>query len=506
MLTQNFRQGFPSIIEIPSYFKVPLASIKYLLDPLSQIHGAAKWLKRATRKSRRLLRLARQQLANSPFGLSKSTQPKTTRLLANSGKGKPVEGQHRWFSYSFKRPLFISRVVVHQTNYPEYTNFQIEATLEDGKTVKKAPSPKSGKVVLDVNDFCSAIKFRPPKAYWSLGTTIESVEIFGFQKFEAPKFIQFARSVDELRSAAIADIERREEVYQSKIDEAEKCEARIADAKKELTTLKGQADRQRSNLRRLDSEKSEITAKLEVLKQWVADSEITLKNLRKELSEKGDRKEGLDGQISVMENKLSDLRANLDIFPSELEDFVKQGSKNTRTLFWLALAPIAVICAMFFLLISGAVDLTTKISGDQSINILALVASRAPYVIVSLAIINACYQIAKFFISELININRQRLSLSKVSIVAKDVANAAETGLELSEIERYGLRVRLKMEMLKDHLRGYVSPDLEIALPKRITSYLPFSGFLTRLDKTEQPKASMPNTAPSAVDPPKDYT
>ena len=133
------------------------------------------------------------KIGQLPFRLVEKPSNKTTRLLANSGKGKAIDGQHRWFSFSFKKPFFISRVVIHETNYPEYNSFQIEVTLEDGKTVKKSTSPKSGKVILDVNDFCNSIRFRPPKAYWSLGKTIDSVEVFGFQKVEASKFIQFAR-------------------------------------------------------------------------------------------------------------------------------------------------------------------------------------------------------------------------------------------------------------------------------------------------------------------------
>lgn len=73
---------------------------------------------------------------------------------------------------------------------------------------------------------------------------------------------------------------------------------------------------------------------------------------------------------------------------------------------------------------------------------------------------------------EIIEINRQRLNLTKIGIIAKDISNAAEVGLDLNEVERYGLRVRLKMELLKDHLKGYISSNIDVQLPSSVSQYI----------------------------------
>ena len=198
-----------------------------------------------------------------------------------------------------------------------------------------------------------------------------------------------------------------------------------------------------------------------------------------------------------MTEQLSALRANIDLFPTELESFVKQGGKNTRTLFFLALLPILVIISMFAILISGAVDLTTKIDPEGKINVAALLASRTPYVVVALAIITSCYKISKVFILELVEINRQRLNLTKIGIIAKDVSNSAEFGLELSEVEKYGLRVRLKMELLKDHLKGYISPNLDVKLPTDLSSFHPFGELLSTARQNTDQKSGDPNDVQS---------
>lgn len=413
-----------------------------------------------------------------PFYLVDKRSNKTTKLLANSGDSAPLDGQNRWYTYSFKRPVFIYRAVIHVQNYPGWRDFEIEITDENGKVSKSKKPAASNKVVLTVSEFCKQIRFKPPKAYFSADKLVNSIEIFGFDKSAAGKFIQFARDIERLKIDALSQIEKREAIYRDTIEKAEAAEAKVAEAKKELGTLKGQADRQRSTIRRLESERADLTTKTEALADSLEKNQRELTELRDELSARGRTKQGLDEQVEGLREKLGELRANIDLFPSELDSFVKQGRRNTTTLFWLALTPIAIIAIMFGILISGAVDLTTQIDPKQEINLYALIASRTPYVVVALAIITACYQIARSFIAELIQTNRQRLNLTKIGIIAKDVSASAETGLNLSDVERYGLRVRLKMELLKDHLQGYITPDLDIKLPNRITNYLPFSNFI----------------------------
>ena len=418
---------------------------------------------------------ATPELEQLPFNLVEKHHNKTTLLLANSTKTKPIDGKNRWFEYEFKEFIFIYRIVIHETNYPEYSNFEIEAEISDGNIFKSRVVPSTGKVILDVNNYCRSVRFKPPPAYFSISKSIDSVEVYGFVKSDVSKFIQFARDIGTLKDSAIIEIEDREKVYQDTIQRAEQAESQVLESNKNLTSLKGHADRVKTNIRKLESERSDLTTKSEVLKDTIEKNSRELNNLRTELSSKGALKETLDSQIGTCVNDLSGLRANLDLFPSELSDFVKQGSKNIKLLFWLALLPILIIGIMFVLLIEGAADLTTKITPDKYYNVSALIVSRAPYVFISIAIITACYKISRAFITELIEINRVKLSLTKISIVAKDVSNATEFDLNLSELEKYSLRLKLKMDLLRGHLKGYVSPDFEISMPKDIVSYLPFA-------------------------------
>lgn len=361
---------------------------------------------------------------------------------------------------------------IEQTNYSDGAEFDFEAITWDDKKVQGSRRVANGTLDIAIGELCTSFEFRPPRV-WFDDKTINRVLIFGFARDETAKFIEFARSMEEIKASAINDIEEAEAEYLATIERAEKAETSRVEALKEVNNLKSQADRQRHSIRRLESERTDLTTKIDSSKDILSKNQIDLEATRAELSTKTQEREALNKDISESTAKLNELKANIDLFPSELSAFVAQGTRNNRTYFWLAMIPIAIIGAMFFLLISGSVDLTTKITEDQNVNLSALIVSRMPYVFVAIAIIAACYKIARAFILELLNVNRQRLNLTKVSIIAKEVSHASEHELTLTDRDIYDLRLRLKMDLLKDHLKGYISPEFEPMVPRTITSYFP---------------------------------
>jgi hypothetical protein len=92
-----------------------------------------------------------------------------------------------------------------------------------GRNHINSSSPKSGRVFLEVNDFCQSVSFRPPQAYFYSDKLINSVEIYGFDKSEAGTFIQFSRDIDSLKEQAVTDIERRELAHQKDNRSSDVC-------------------------------------------------------------------------------------------------------------------------------------------------------------------------------------------------------------------------------------------------------------------------------------------
>ena len=97
---------------------------------------------------------------------------------------------------------------------------------------------------------------------------------------------------------------------------------------------------------------------------------------------------------------------------------------------------------------------------NESASICSILIKRMPYVIIATRIITASYKLARVFVAEIMRINQQRLNLSKISIIATDASNTSQGRLtDLSDCELCELWTDLKMQLLRDHLKEYLSSD-----------------------------------------------
>lgn len=78
-----------------------------------------------------------------PFSIIDRPASKTTKLLANATGSAPIEGQNRWHFYDFKIPIFVDKIVINETNYPDFSKFEIELTTDEGQVIKSTV-PSSG--------------------------------------------------------------------------------------------------------------------------------------------------------------------------------------------------------------------------------------------------------------------------------------------------------------------------------------------------------------------------
>jgi hypothetical protein len=212
----------------------------------------------------------------------------------------------------------------------------------------------------------------------------------------------------------------------------------------QISTAQASLSQTQADAKGASDDLNSIIAKSGATAKQLEGAEERVANLRGDIKIETQKKEGLQADIVAQETKLRELQANINLFPSEISGFVDQASSNSSLYLHYALGPMVVICGMFLMLILGAVDLTTVITTEKNVNLAAILVSRAPYVAVATAIIYASYRIAKVFITEVMHVNRQRLAMTKISIIAKDVSQAAEEGLNLSTSKLYSYRLKVK--------------------------------------------------------------
>jgi hypothetical protein len=316
--------------------------------------------------------------------------------------------------------------------------------------------------------------------------------LFGFKENETADFIRFAADLDELKSSAIEEIRAAQTTAQKVLDRAAEAEAnlvslnsQISDAKATLNTIHADSKTATNNL-------NEIIAKTGATARQLEGTEERLSNLHGDIKIETQKREQLQSEVTASEARLRELEGNINLFPSEIVGFVNQAAANNKLYLQYAMGPLIILCAMFFLMISGAVNLTTVITTQKDVNLAAILVSRTPYVAVASAIIYASYRIAKVFITEVMNINRQRLSLTKVSIIAKDISQAAESGLNMTNNQIYANRLRVKMALLGDHIRHLINTEPELLFPENL---FPVTKETTEDVNEPAPKVQRPNRA-----------
>ncbi|WP_375421124.1 hypothetical protein [uncultured Sphingomonas sp.] len=408
-----------------------------------------------------------------PFELFDKQTNKTTQLIAESGKSAPIEGRHRWFEYKFIDPALISEIAVSTNGYTEFHEFEFKWQDANGNERSLSLKPVNNTFRATINGICRKVSFRPPSAFFS-DPSIISVRVYGLPDGAISDALDVLSDLESYKSkiigitdAAVADAGR-------KTLAANAAESNHAAIDREIQALKSTVSRTKKVIDDLSDKRNQLITENSAAEDTLRSNKARISDLDAKSLALTDNQSNLITNIQKSTLELKGLRENINLFPSEIVGFVNQGSKNIFQYTLIAGLPILVIVVMFILLVRGSADLSIIISENPKINIQAIMLSRLPYVAIAVARVTASYKIARVFISEIININNQRLSLTKLSIIAKDISNAAEFDRNINDEDIYRLRTDLKMQLLRDHLKDYISKDFKIELPRRLLGVVPF--------------------------------
>lgn len=421
--------------------------------------------------------VSRIEPVDLPFTLYQYPGRKTTNLLTVSPNQKAMGGTKKWFEFEFKERVAIDYVVIKGDGYSDFHEIELEVVDIDGIPHKIENKFKDGQAFFQVSKIVWSVKFRPSSLFFS-NPQITSVSVYGYELSGLPNIVKALDRIETIKESAIREIEAKKNALDERAAQVLVIENDRSNIREQITQLKGTVSRENGKLSRIRNDFAEQNAKLAGVNQAIDASQIKKSHLDGELENL--QRKLVDASASVLENesKLKLLKENLSLFPSELSDFVRQGQHSIRTYLICLCFPASVMGYMLYTLIWGGVDLSTVITEDINVNIAAIIVSRAPYVLVATAIITACFYICRMFILEIVRVNRQRLNLTKISIIAKDISNSAETGLAMSDQEKFDRRLSLKMLLMREHLKDYISRDFEPNFPISLApldSYEPIS-------------------------------
>ena len=258
------------------------------------------------------------------------------------------------------------------------------------------------------------------------------------------------------------------EAIEKKIAENEK-------RKQAADVLEAGQNELQSNIAELKSEESKLIAATAVLLKTKTEYDASIEESTRtensrtakiiELDDQLDRKtkesNSLNSQIELRKTDLKKLQDDINKFPAEFSGFLEQGGKNINRYAAFTIIPLFLIVGLTIILFTGAADLSVQYKSMKPFDIYTMLASRLPFTLISGAIIFASYRLAKFLIEEIMKITRQRLNLTRISIIAKEVSETSLVGLDLTEVEKAEIQTKLKMDILKSHLKTIVADDYE---------------------------------------------
>lgn len=402
-----------------------------------------------------------------PVDLVQNYGSKTAKLLGSVDVADAIPGRNRRYEIRLKEPILISDIEIFCSGYPNNSEFFIDITLINGDNETLNAVTKDDSVFAEIDQLAIGISFTPPSISLS-STLIKRVEVSGLEIRHTRSFLRHILFVDSRKKEALAliDKELRQTLEQRAVlaalqstrdglaAEADRLKLLTSAEEKKLLTL-GQKIKDRS------SKLNDVRSEFERMDHESNKLKRSINNLDKEKSD-------LEILILNSKNELKELNDQVNIFPSEISGFARQGRRDVILYSSLCLIPLSIISIVTFQLFQGAVNLTTIVTNEKQFNIAALIASRTPFVVTAIAIVSVCYYICRMLILECVRVNRQKLNLTKISVIAKDISYSVENGISISDDEKYERRIRLKMDLMRDHLREYISKDFEPSLPDRL--------------------------------------
>lgn len=386
---------------------------------------------------------------------------KTTRLVGNTSKDNYVKGQHRTYEFEFKEPQFITRIQFSTMDYTDGNKAEFNCTFyPSGGESKIQVANANNAWIVRVNNFITKFSIEPPKKY--LGDQVlTGIQIEGVRSREFPNIAKQIGTVENLRKDALEECRERLDAVRSKEDEVEKLQDTIA----ELNGTINQLNQSKSQVEdELESVQERLTAtdrNVSSKKQELSEYSARIESAASSIEQKTEERKQLSTEIAKARSELRELKENINLFPTEISGFVAQGAASIKRYSILASIPIIVLGLVTVDLYSRASELSNLANLPESISIWEVLMARSPYVLVCGALIASSYKLARIFITEVIRINEQRLNLTKISIIAKDVSDASEDGLSLDDAARYEHRTHLKMNLLREHMKGYIAYDYQ---------------------------------------------
>jgi hypothetical protein len=360
--------------------------------------------------------------------------------------------KNKWYEFKFEKPIFCKRIVYRSHN-KEISGLKTVCFDGFGREKEiKISNKDSGNIRIEVDMVIVGFKIKAPLRM-SEKINLKSILIYGYHEDdfkevenELRQYLEIKDNIEEKSRELEEQRGRVETLVKVKGVEVSQLDAKIKSLNEELAGVEDEVEELSEKRKDLETKLGVATTGLSEVNKKVESANNNVDQLRQQAKE-------LNEQISIASSELLKLERNKNLFAYEVEDYIKQGNRNIQSYTLLAFLPWLLIAYIAWYLFNGAVDLTSFYRKESGSDILDILLSRLPFVMVAGAIVIVSYEISKIFVSKILEINAQKLRFSEIGIIAKDTSYASEEGLELDDDELHELRTKLKMDLLRHHMK-----------------------------------------------------
>jgi len=390
-------------------------------------------------------------------------------------KDFPYPLKNQYYCFKFVEPIYIQKVIFKTEDDVNLKDLEIIAIdyKDDSSTItfsKKEHAVWLPKTVL------KEFKIKAPKRLINK-ITLTHIDIIGFKLND---FDSIKDKVKELENSKLSlqilsdDIENKNKELENHLIATNEIintkEETIDSLKIDITTLEDEISTLTDSKTSLKNDTNQLVVKNASL----TTDNTNLENNIQQLNETSNQ---LNLKISKQNDELKKLTEDTNIFATEMKEYIEQGNKDIRLYTYLSAIPWILIAIVSGIVFFGASDLTTiystRITDGKDMNITAIFWSRIPFVLIVISILFVSYEISKIFIKNIIHIHKQKRIFTKIGILAKDIAEQSILGLDIDEKDKFELRNKVKMDLLKSHLKNEIGENYEYKIKTSLLEHLP---------------------------------
>ncbi|MFW2566126.1 coiled-coil domain-containing protein [Aliarcobacter butzleri] len=413
--------------------------------------------------------------------LIENSGTKQSKLIFNEDPNFSIKLENREYKFKFVEPLYIDRIVIKAKTIFKGLNIIYKTNDSDKRYVIQ--SDKNNSLSVNLKDIVYEIIIQNPK---DKKIELEKIELFGFRLSELESIknnfgelkkldIELkneVKKITETNQAQLDEIKNKslalEQLHEKLDDDIESLKIQKEELEKETEDLNSQITKLSETKNNLENTKTDLTKKEQELKNSIQEREATLTTI--------------NTNISAKREELKKLESDTSLIAYDVQGYIK--TANTHLLWYLGLSiiPWFLIVFMSYIIVFGGIDLITVLKVELDAQLWTIFWSRIPFVFAVGTVIFVAYEVSNIFIRKIMEINQQKLDFQKLGILSKDVSESACEGLDLNDEQKFELRTKLKMDMLKSHLSKDLGKNFEIDIKPKI-----WNKYLNRNNKDTKP-------------------